>query len=435
MKPLVKYELCKLLRRRSTWAVMAVSLLVTVLLCGVMPVIQFQTYREEGVLRGLEGISYEKERYAELSGPLTDEAVAETVLDYQALFADPDNVGYDGNERYLIGDAYWTFEAYRGDLLSLISANYDAPGEVSGYNNSLPELDLSEVPGFYQRREEKVEELLDSASYDMTEEQKSFWRELNSRVEEPFTYGYHRGWTEIISCFELLLFPILAICIVVAPVFSGEYQAGTADVILSGRFGRTKLVRAKIAASLLFGGLAFLLHVAAAWAVPLAAFGVDGWDLPVQITNTVIPYPFTFLQAALASLGVTFLVTLTMVALTLLLSSRMSSPYLVLIVVVPVLFLPMFLSPSGTTGAYNLILLLLPYQAAIPRYGQYISYQIGGLVLDAFTARAAVYALLTAVLLPLSGRGFRNDQALEKTVFMRSRTLSDGASNNPGKSI
>lgn len=41
---------------------------------------------------------------------------------------------------------------------------------------------------------------------------------MNSGVEEPFQYGYFRGWEIIISSFELLMFAILAICIVIAPV-------------------------------------------------------------------------------------------------------------------------------------------------------------------------------------------------------------------------
>ena len=142
------------------------------------------------------------------------------------------------------------------------------------------------------------------------------------------------------------MFAILAICIVIAPVFSGEYQAGTDAVILSGKYGKTKLITAKIVSSLLFAILAFTLHVVVACGLPLAAFGADGWNLPVQIANTTIPYPFTFLQATLLSIGIIYLILLAMIGLTLLLSSKMKTPYLVLIVLVPILFIPMFLTPN-----------------------------------------------------------------------------------------
>ena len=208
------------------------------------------------------------------------------------------------------------------------------------------------------------------------------------------------------------MFAILAICIVLAPVFSGEYQAGTDAVILSGKYGKTKLITAKIAASFLFGTIAFVLHMIVACGLLLIVFGIDGWNLSLQIANTSIPYPFTFLQAALINVGVVFLVQLAMIGFTLFLSAKMKSPYLVLIVLVPILFIPMFLTPNGTTGVYNLTLLLLPYRATTPELGKYISYQFGGFVLDVFSMRAIVYAAFTVIMLPLARLGFKKHQVV-----------------------
>ncbi len=56
-------------------------------------------------------------------------------------------------------------------------------------------------------------------------------------------------------------------------------------------------------------------------------FGVDGYNLPLQIANTTIPCPFTFLQAVLINIGIIYLVFLAMIGLTLLLSAQMKSPY------------------------------------------------------------------------------------------------------------
>ena len=405
---LIKYEFLKILRKKSTLIVMAVSLLVTAFLFG-LPVLQFQTYNQEGVIKGLEGIAYEKEQAAAYSVPLTNEYVTETIREVQQLFENPDNVGFDGYERFLIDSAYWGGIAPRENLLDMIAKNYADPNESAGYN-TLPDLDISEGTDFYGARKEKIETLLNASSRALSEEQKAYWQDMNSKVDEPFTYGYYDGWEIIISSFELLMFALLAVCIVIAPVFSGEYQAGTDAVILSAKYGKTKLTTAKIIASYLFGALAFTLHVVVALGLPLAAFGFDGWDLPLQVANTTIPYPFTFLQAALVNLGVVYLVLFAMIGLTLLLSAKMKSPYLVLIVLVPVLFIPLFLSPNGTTGAYNLTLFLLPYRSTIPEVGKYISYQFGGIVLDAFTVRAILYALLTAVMLPLARLGFKKHQ-------------------------
>lgn len=405
---LIKYEFLKILRRKSTIIVMAVSLLVTAFLFG-LPVMQYQTYNEDGVIKGIEGIAYKKAQYERLSIPLTDEYIAETISEYQELFENPDNVGYDGNEKFLIGEAYWSFVAPRTKLLNMIASNYDNPGESSGYNK-LPDLDMENGSAFYQTRGKKIETLLNTPSRELSDEQKEYWRNMNSQVDTPFQYGYYEGWEIIISSFELLMFALLAVCIVIAPVFSGEYQAGTDAVILAAKYGKTKLISAKTIASLLFGVLAFTLHVVVAFGIPLAAFGVDGWNLPLQIANTTIPYPLTFAQATFINIGVICLVLLAMIGLTLFLSAKMKSPYLVLIVLVPVLFLPLFLTPGGTTGLYNLILFLLPYRSTMPEVGKYISYQLGGLVLDALSMRAILYAVLTGVTLPFARLGFKKHQ-------------------------
>ena len=405
---LVKYEFLKILRKKSTLIVMAVSLILTGFLFG-LPIIQYQTYNQDGVIKGTEGIAYEKEQYADLSVPLSEEYIAETIREVQELFVNPDNIGYDGNEQFLIGDAYWNGVATREKLLNLIANAYSKPNEILGYNN-LPDLDIKDGAFFYQTMEGKIQTLLNNPSRKLSDEQKEFWDSMAGKVDTPLQYGYYEGWEVIISSFELLMFALLAVCIVVAPVFSGEYQAGTDAVILSAKYGKTKLTTAKIAASLLFGTAAFILHIVVACGLPLAAFGADGWNLPLQIANTTIPYPLTFLQAVLINIGIIYLVLLAMVGLTLLLSAQLKSPYLVLIILVPILFIPMFLTPNLTTGAYNLILFLLPYRSTMPEFGKYISYQFGGLVWDVLTVRTILYAFLTVIMLPLARLGFKKHQ-------------------------
>lgn len=405
---LIKYEFLKIIRRKSTLMIMCVSLLVTGLLF-TLPVLQFQINDRETVIRGLRGINYEKEQYSDLSVTLTEDYIADTIREYQRLFENPDNVGYDGNERFLIGDAYWNFASPRRKLLGMIGKNYDNPGENSGWDK-LAEMDVTEGAGFYERRDEKMEILLNTPSRQLSDSQKKYWSDMASHVKTPFQYGYYEGWNVIITSFELLMFPLLAVCIVLAPVFSGEYQAGTDAVILSGKYGKTKLIKAKILASLIFGMLAFTLHIIVAFAIPLLAFGTEGWNLPVQLGSTVIPYPLTFMEAAFINLAVIYFILLAMISLTLLLSAKMKSSYHVLMVLVPVIFISLFLSPNGTTGLYNQIMFLLPYRASMPELSNYVSYSFGHFVLDVFSMRVIVYGILAAVMIPLAGIGFKKHQ-------------------------
>lgn len=55
-------------------------------------------------------------------------------------------------------------------------------------------------------------------------------------------------------------------------------------------------------------------------------------------------------------------------------------------------------------------LFLLPYRATMPEVAKYISYQFGGLVLDAFYVRAILYAILPVIMLPFARWGFKKHQ-------------------------
>ena len=291
----------------------------------------------------------------------------------------------------------------------MFASNFAEPNVSVGYN-SLLSVDTSNGIDFYQARQDKIEKIINTPSRGLSETQKEYWLNMNSKVETPLQYGYYEGWQVINSCYGLLIFAIMAVCITLCPVFSGEYQAGTDAVILSAKYGKTKLTTAKVIASVLLGLIAFTLHIIVAFGIPLTAFGIDGWNLPMQIANTTIPYPFTFLQGALINLGVIYLVLLAMISLTLFLSAKVKSPYIVLTVLFPVVFVPMFLSPNGTTGFYNLILFLTPYQSTTPLFAKYLSYQFGGIVLDIFSIRAILYLVMAAMLFPLSRLGFKKHQ-------------------------
>ena len=66
---------------------------------------------------------------------------------------------------------------------------------------SLADLDISEGADFYAARQEKIEKLLNTASRELSEKQKNYWQDMNSKVDEPFQYGYYEGWEIIISSF------------------------------------------------------------------------------------------------------------------------------------------------------------------------------------------------------------------------------------------
>ena len=79
---LVKYEFLKILRKKSTIAVMLVSLLVTAFFFG-LPIMQYYTVSQDAEYRGLEGIKYQKEQYENITVLLTNEYIEESIKEVQ----------------------------------------------------------------------------------------------------------------------------------------------------------------------------------------------------------------------------------------------------------------------------------------------------------------------------------------------------------------
>ncbi len=407
MNTLIKYEFLKIAKKRSTLTVMFVSLIITAFLFG-LPILQFQTYDKDVLMKGMDGIRYERSIKDGIDVTLTDEYAESVIDEVNMLFEDPENVANDGSERFLIGDAYWEHIAPREDLINTIASAYTGPGEYAGYN-SIPELTASGAKGFNEARRDKLNAIIGSPSIGLSAVQKEYWLSMTDETGV-IQYGYHKGWEIIHTNFELLIFAVLACCITIAPVFAGEYQTGTDAVILAGKYGKTKLITAKITASMLFGVMAFLVHLIVAFGIPLAFFGTDGWDLPLQVLGLTIPYPWTISEAVLRNTAVILLVLIAMLALTLFLSAKMKSPFPVLAVLIPVLIVPMFFTPSGSSGLFNQILFLLPYRSMVPEIGKYISYQFGGFVAGLLEVRAVFYVILTLIFIPLCRRAFKKHQ-------------------------
>ena len=150
MNTLIKYEFLKIAKKRSTLIVMFVSLIITAFLF-VLPILQFQTYDKDVLMKGMDGIRYERSIKDGIDVTLTDEYAESVIDEVNMLFEDPENVANDGSERFLIGDAYWEHIAPREDLINTIASAYTGPGEYAGYN-SIPELTASGAKGFNEAR-------------------------------------------------------------------------------------------------------------------------------------------------------------------------------------------------------------------------------------------------------------------------------------------
>ena len=148
--------------------------------------------------------------------------------------------------------------------------------------------------------------------------------------------------------------------------------------------------------------------------IQLLAFGFDGWNLPVQVLDTITPYNLSLMGATLLGVATLYLILIGMVAFTLLLSAKLKSSVPVLALIVLAIMLPMFLGVSETNGIWNRILALLPYNATQTVFSDeffgYFDYPFGKVIFDVVIMRMIVYTIIALICIPFVRRDWKRHQ-------------------------
>lgn len=421
MLDLIGFELKKLLVRRTSLVACAGILLM---LCGIMAlnIVQTRAVSDSGdVLNGAAAIAQQKAQADAHAGVLTVERVQEEVTAYRELAfskVSPDEVAGLSDEaayalmRQAYGDEEFhaIYDPYYPYLLSPWRVGSLEPYQVAA------QLDAGAADGFYGAVADKLQRTLDDGmggTWVYSDAERAYWTEKQAAVDEPFAYGYAGGWGDVLACIGFLSFAMVAICVALTPVFAGEYQDRTDAVLLSSRYGRSKLVVAKIVASLAFATAYFALSTAVVMGVALAFFGAEGADLPVQVLSLGIPYNLTMAEATFAAVGIAYLMTLGFAAFTLLLSSKLHSQLAIFAIDTALIFLTGMI-PVGGNALLLHALYLFPINALVDQvlYNSLVSYQVGPFAFDLIGVVVAMYVLVLAICIPLAARAFRRHQVV-----------------------
>lgn len=411
MGALIKFEFVKLYKKKinliifwGTCAMMVIFAMVNAL--------QTWTWDKEGnMLRGLDAIKCKKEMTKELEGSLTNERAKELIMEFMEVKSNPANIIEEEGDWHFVDAINYSYYSVKRDILYMIAHNYDAPWENT-WGGNLTELTGGEEP-FYEARTHRLKEMLVSGSSDWeySEAEQKFWLEKDKKTKKPFIYGYAEGWEQILDMMGFFTIPLISLFIMMAGVYAGEYESHADHIILTTKYGKSKVIAAKNLAAFLFGGMFVIVTTLLMYLIILLCNGFDGGNLVIQNFNIDSPYPFTYVQSVLICTGVNFVLAFAMIAVTLFLSARMKGGLPVLAIMMLFFFIGMFMRKSTENGIYNHILYLLPYNvASLTELGSLTSYRFGSLILDCINMRYVTYILLTAVLLPLIGRSFKRHQ-------------------------
>lgn len=155
------------------------------------------------------------------------------------------------------------------------------------------------------------------------------------------------------------------ICILIAPVFSIEYQTGSDSILLSTEHGKKKGIIYKLIAGFLSTSLVYLIASALVYGFIFTIFGFNGWNCPIQASmgGWKSFYHITNLQALCMVLLLCYLGCLFISILAMFLSSKVKSSFSTIIFLVLIIFIPSIIGKQMFKGGlFDKLLNLFPHQ-------------------------------------------------------------------------
>ena len=408
MNRIIKFELKKILRSKLTLGVLILSFLLIVY--SFLPkMLKYTFYDESGnQIEKHKGVILEKKVKNEIFSKLqTNEEIQ---LNIQKLsdnyMAEKNKTGFQFNEA-LSQDIYYGFYKPREGYFHWIAENY-VSNPFDYWNPHDLAIKSNELGNFYIQRQEKVQNRLSTMKYSKIE--KEYWDKKANITKGPYEYGYFRGWYYINDSLDIFALIIMAIGIALSGVYSNEHETGADAVLLSSKYGKSKLVAGKIIASLIFSVGTILLGILLCTIPLLLFFGREGWNLPIQVLATDILYNWNLLETVGIRIFMTILSALVVTTIALTLSSTIKKTTPV-VVIVMILYIGGLFIPSGKANKlYQMIVKLSPVFLNGRQYYGYVAYPAFGKVFTFYKVASLVYILLALVLLSLSGRIFKNHQ-------------------------
>jgi hypothetical protein len=196
-------------------------------------------------------------------------------------------------------------------------------------------------------------------------------------------------------------------------MFSDEYSTGAVAILLTTKYGKNKLIKAKIAAAYSFSTSVFLIFALLYTAFYSLTYGFSGAASNIQTIPGfgVSPYNLTAGELFMRVLGIGYLGLMFLTAITLFISSKSRNAYTALIPLAAILFIPLN-DFSIISKVLQKIVLLFPinvmWVSEIYRMGNF--YNIFGLLVDQISAAIIVSVLSIIVFTPFSYRAFKSYQ-------------------------
>lgn len=379
MGGMIKYEWKKIWKNRLTqMSVIGCSLFL--ILNVYMSIIQITRTDENGqTISGMRAV--ERMKKIQQRQELTQDRVDEIVNQYLTYTHDPNTSSNNEAYYYLSEEQYKKFYLPNRDLLMLIGNIYSEPGSGESTRDV---LERNVGKDFQQARLERDLKMIHLREEwgQLTSIEADYWEKEAEKIPE-YQYGYHKGWEMILDTLSWSIMIMMIICIGIAPIFSGEYQSKCDSLFLCMKYGKSKLITAKIITVWLFTTCVWLGITLSYSVVYLRLLGIAGVDLPIQLVypSQSVGYHLTMGEAVIYALILSYFLTLEISGITILISAILNNTYGVIVIMSLFIILPFFLSVNTGWYTWNHIVSLLPSKIVDFGFHSYTAYSIGNVVI------------------------------------------------------
>jgi ABC-type transport system involved in multi-copper enzyme maturation permease subunit len=286
---------------------------------------------------------------------------------------------------------------------------YNTPSSPFNFED-FQKLTKEKADNFYKIRQQNLGDSIEHTLMSKNAKEKLLARD--AQIKAPFIYDYTYGYTHfdsVLYTLGILICFVLAICL--APIFSGEYTSGTDQLILSSKHGKKQLILAKFFTGITLSTLVCLILIFIIYVLSMLILGTDGRNAPIQLFMPMCPYPLTMGQTALVYTACILSASLLTAAISILLSSKLKSPFGVIIIVTVLIVTPLFIKIDKMfILSYNLLNLLPTKMLDFMNVTSSIQYEFFGLVVPPYLFMPIFALLASIVLIPFAYRGFKNHQ-------------------------
>ena len=170
----------------------------------------------------------------------------------------------------------------------------------------------------------------------------NFIYEKVKNVEESKFYFSH-GWLTTADFKAIATLITTLIAVGLAAIFSDEYQSNSAQIMLSCKYGKNKMVLSKMITGLIFTATIFII-INVVYMIGALLYDFRGWDAPLELfkyyTNT--PFDMRVIDFYITGLGISFIGAVLYSLVTMLMSLLVKNNMISLLLSLGLYYIPAF---------------------------------------------------------------------------------------------